>query len=329
MVLLLAIAVLSLFFGKPLEALVMVFVVFAYILVEFFNKWRTDRTMARLRRFTQPTTKILRGGKLVEIPSGEVVVGDIAILTEGMRVSADMLLIESFGLVIDESSLTGESLPVQKNAHARVPESAPLGGRPNSVFSGTLVLSGEAKGIVVTVGTESQLGAIYADVQAQKKEKTYLQNAMTHLAKVLAVFAIVVSLLVPLLGYFQGRPAQEMIVTWLALTFLMVPGQPPIIITMALALASFALARRKIIVKRLRGVELLGQTTIMVADKTGTITENKMEVQWFFSPEGNPILPKELSNEMRRKIGLCLPLYSSDRRILRWKRSVTNTHGDH
>jgi Ca2+-transporting ATPase len=312
MVLLLSIAALSFLFGKPIEAIVMVFVVFAYILVEFFNKWRTDQTMARLRELSQPMTKILRAGKLIEVPTEDLVVGDIVILTEGSRVSADMRLIESYGLVVDESSLTGESLPVHKDAQAKMTQTTPLTERTNSLFSGTVILSGEGKGIIVAVGEESQLGTIYTDVQTQKKEKTYLQNAMTRLAKILAIFAITFSLLIPLIGYLRGLPAQEMIVTWLALTFLMVPGQPPIIITMALALASFALSRRNIIVKRLRGVELLGQTTTMVTDKTGTITENKMEVQWFFSSVGEPILPTELSEDMRRKIALCLPLYPTD-----------------
>jgi Ca2+-transporting ATPase len=312
MVLLLSIAALSLLFGRPAEAIVMVFVVFAYILVEFFNKWRTDQTMARLRELTQPMTKVLREGKLVEIPSGDVVVGDIVILTEGVRVSADMRLIESYGLVVDESSLTGESLPVHKTTQARALETSSVGERTNSLFAGTVVLSGEGRGIIVAVGETSQLGTLYADVQAQKKEKTSLQNAMTRLAKTLAVFAIALSLLIPLVGFLRGLPAQEMVVTWLSLTFLMVPGQPPIIITMALVLGSFALSRRNIVVKRLRGVELLGQTNIIVADKTGTITENKMEVQWFFSAQGEPILPKELPEDMRRKIRLCLPLYSTD-----------------
>ena len=312
MVLLLSIAALSLLFGKPVEAIVMVFVVFAYILVEFFNKWRTDRTMARLKELTQPMTKVLREGRIIEVPTGDLVVGDIVILTEGTRVSADMRLIESYGILVDESTLTGESLPIHKDAHAHVHETSSLNDRTNSLFSGTVVLSGEGKGVVVAVGLGSLVGEIYAQVRAQKKEKTYLQTAMTRLAKILAIFAISVSFLIPLIGYWRGLPPQEMVITWLALTFLMVPGQPPIIITMALALASFALSRRHIIVKRLRGVELLGQTTIMVADKTGTITENKMEVQWFFSAQGEPILPNELSEDIRRKIRMCIPLYSTD-----------------
>src|SRR3972149_9454040 len=115
MIVLLSIGGISLLFGKPVEALVMAFVVAAYIGVEFINKFRTDRTMARLRELTEPTTKVLRDGKHQEIPTGVVVVGDVVILTEGVRVPGARRLIESFGLLVNEASLTGESLPVKKD----------------------------------------------------------------------------------------------------------------------------------------------------------------------------------------------------------------------
>lgn len=307
MLLLLAIALLSLLFGKSIEAMVMVFVVAAYISVEFINKYRSDRTMARLRALTQPVTKVLRAGKFIEVPTEDVVV-----LSKGVRVPADLRLLESFGLVINEASLTGEPLPVQKDAQVKIRQEAPLAERKNCVFSGTVVLSGEGKGVVLAVGKESELGTIAREVQTLQKERTFIQEAMTKLAKTLAILAIIVSVLIPLIGFLRGLEAQEMILTWLALTFLMVPGQPPIIITMALALASFELSNKKLIVKRLRGVEILGQTTAIVADKTGTITENKMQVQSFIDANGSAIDPSTLPREIRQKIHLCLPAYSND-----------------
>lgn len=310
MLLLLAIALLSLLFGKAIEAGVMVFVVAAYVAVEFINKYRSDRTMSRLRALTQPETKVLRGGKLIEIPTADIVVGDIVILSEGMRVPGDLRLIESFGLIINEASLTGESLPVQKDAHAKIGRDTPLAERRNCAFSGTVVLSGEGKGAVLAVGKESELGTIAKAVQAERKERTYLQEAMTNLAKALGVLAILVSILVPLVGFLRGLQAQEMILTWLSLTFLMIPEQLPVIITMALALASFELSNKKLNVKRLRGVETLGQTTAIVADKTGTITENKMKVLTFIDSNGEKI--DSLSEQQREKLDLCLPNYSND-----------------
>ncbi len=312
MVLLLSIAVLSLLFGKPAEAAVMVFVVAAYIGVEFVNKFRTDRTMARLRELTQPVTRVLRDGRIQEVNTADVVVGDVVILSEGVRVPADIRLIESYGLLANEAPLTGESFPVRKDAQADVDREAPLAERRNCVFSGTTILAGEGKGIVLAVGSRSELGTIAREVQAQRREKTFIQEAMTRLAKTLAVLAVIVSILIPAVGFLRGLNVQEMILTWLALTFLMIPGQPPVIITMSLALASFALARQKLVVKCLRGVEILGQLTAIVTDKTGTITENKMRVDDFVLPDGREVKPSDLDDELRQRIGRCLPKYSND-----------------
>ncbi|MGE5443436.1 MAG: cation-translocating P-type ATPase [Ignavibacteriales bacterium] len=312
MVLLLLIAVLSLIFGKPAEATVMVFVVAAYIAVEFINKFRTDRTMARLRELTQPMTKVIREGRVQEIHTSDVVVGDVVILSEGVRVPADVRLIESFGVLVNESPLTGESYPVQKDVKSEVDKDTPLAERRNCVFSGTTVLAGEGKGIVMAVGNKSELGTIAHQVQAQKKERTFIQEAMSRLAKTLAVLAVIVSIIIPAVGFLRGLSGQEMILTWLALTFLMIPGQPPIIITMSLALASFALADKKLVVKRLRGVEVLGQVTAIITDKTGTITENKMRVDSFVLPDGRDVKPQVLDDELKHKISLCLPRYSND-----------------
>jgi len=312
MAVLLSIAALSLLFGKPAEAAVMVFVVAAYISVEFINKFRSDRTMARLRELTQPMTKVLRDDRLQEIRTSDVVVGDVVILSEGVRVPADVRLVESLGLLVDEAPLTGESFPVRKDSQAKIDENAPLAERRNCVFSGTMILAGEGKGIVMAVGGASELGIIAHQVQIQRKGTTSVQDAMTRLAKTLAVLALIVSLLIPAVGFLRGLGLPDMILTWLALTFLMIPGQPPIIITMSLALASFELADRKMAVKRLRGVEILGQVTSIVTDKTGTITENRMHVDAFVSPDGRFLKPEGLEDDLRREISLCLPRYSHD-----------------
>ena len=312
MAVLLSIAALSLFFGKPAEASVMVFVVAAYISVEFINKYRSDRTMARLRELTQPMTKVLRGGRIQEIRTSDVVVGDVVILAEGVRVPADVRLVESFGLLVNEAPLTGESFPVRKNSSAEVDKDAPLAERRNCVFSGTTILAGEGKGIAMAVGSASEMGIIARQVQTQRKERTLIQDAMARLAKTLAVLAIIVSILIPAVGLLRGLGLHDMILTWLALTFLMIPGQPPVIITMSLALASFELAEKKMVVKRLRGVEILGQVTSIVTDKTGTITENRMRVDAFVSPDGEVVRPEDLDDELKRRIRLCLPRYSND-----------------
>jgi len=312
MIVLLSIGALSFVFGKIGEAMVMVFVVVTYIAVEFINKYRTDRTMTKLRQLTSLTTKVIRDSKAQEITTSEVVVGDILVLTEGVRIPADARLIESYGFLIDEASLTGESLPVEKNMRATLAGNTPLAERTNSVFSGTTVISGEGKAIVCAVGLESEFGKIARDVSVTSKENTVLQETMTRLAKILAIFALAVSILIPAVGFLRGLNLQEMIVTWLALTFLMIPGQPPVIITMALALASFRLAKIKLVVKRLRGAEVLGQVTAIVTDKTGTITENRMQVEKLILPNGEEHAPAKLGFKTKRDILLALPRYSND-----------------
>lgn len=157
MILLLSIAGLNLLFGKPAEAIVMIFVVAAYIAVECINKFRSDRIMVKLRALSAPMTKVIREGKELELPTEDLVVGDVVILSEGVRVPADIRLITSYGLLVDEASLTGESLAVEKNADAKVPKDALTGDRINCVFSGTMVLSGQAQGIVMAVGLRSEL----------------------------------------------------------------------------------------------------------------------------------------------------------------------------
>lgn len=325
MVVLLSIAGLSLVFGKVEEAIVMLFVVAAYITVEFVNKYRTDRTMTKLRQLTSPTTKVIRDGKEQEIPTSEVVVGDLVLLSEGVRVPADGRLIEAYGLFVNEAPLTGESMPIEKDANTTVVEYAPLAERVNSVFSGTMVMSGEGKVIICAVGPESEFGKIASEVAAVTKEKTVLQETMTRLAKLLALFAIAVSILIPSVGFLRGLSMQEMIVTWLALTFLMIPGQPPIIITMALALASFRLARIQVVVKRLRGAEVLAQVTAVVTDKTGTITENLMRVEKFILPTVEEYAPENFALEAKQDILLALPRYSNDPTDLAVRSAVANS----
>lgn len=310
--LLLAVAGLALFFGKVTDASVMIFVVVAYIGIEFINKYRTDRIMMNLCALSAPTTNVMREGKVYDIAVQELVVGDIIIVHEGSLIPADARLISSLGLFLDESSLTGESLPVSKKADILVALDAPLIERHNCLFAGTTVLNGEGVALVVAVGRQSEWGNIAEKVQVAQKEKTLLQESMARLSKISAMFALFISASIPLLGYMRGLNVEEMLLTWLALTFLMIPGQPPLIITMALALASFELARKQIVVKRLRGPEMLGQVTSIVSDKTGTMTESVVEVEKFFLADGKEYEPESLEKQIRESIGLSIPCHSKD-----------------
>lgn len=278
MLLLLGIAAISLLLGQVREAVVMAFVVLTYVGVELINKARTDRTMARLRELQAPVTTVLRDGRVQEVRVADVVVGDVLPLQPGSRVPADARLLSTAGLLVDEAPLTGESSPQSKDAQARVSADAALAERPTAVYAGTTVLDGQGRAIVVAVGAASELGRVAGLSARADAGTTPLQQEMNELARGLAYAAIGVSLLIPLLGLLRGLDLQQMLLTWLALTFLMVPGQPPIIIAMALALAAFELARRNVIVRRLCGAETLGSVDTLISDKTGTITQNTMRL---------------------------------------------------
>jgi P-type Ca2+ transporter type 2C len=241
-----------------------------------------------------------------------VVVGDTLILTEGSYIPADARLIETVSLKVNESALTGESSFQEKRADVVLPVGTPIQERVNSIFAGTTVLSGEGKAIVTDVGINTEFGKIAGRAAGIKREKTILQVAMSRLVKTLVILALGVSALIPLIGFLRGFNLQDMIITWLALTFLMIPGQPPIIITMALALSSFELAGQNLIVKHLHGAEVLGQITSLISDKTGTITENRMKVSGFVLPGGNEVGIEELSRDMKENIIRAIPRYSKD-----------------
>lgn len=309
MLLLLSVALFSLFFGKYIEALAMFFVVIIYIAVELFNTARANRVMEQLKQLAASKTRVLRDGEIIDISTEEIVVGDLLILSTGVLIPVDARLISSYGLLVNEAALTGESMPIQKNAEQEVSYDAPLVERINCVFSGTVILDGEGVAVVYALGEQSQVGKIAQTVQKAKKGETFLQEAMYKLARVLAFFAISISIIIPVIGYFRGLALQEMILIWLSLTFLMIPGQPPIIITMALAISAFLLAQKKIIVKRLPGVENIAQITSIVSDKTGTITESKMVLDEFITPQKRT---KKLPEEIEENIALALPDFTND-----------------
>ncbi len=285
MLVLLSIAGISLALGQIREAVVMAVVVAIYVGVHLLNKARSDRTMAKLRQVQAPKTLVIREGEKQEIDFEDVAVGDILPIRAGTRVPADARLISSAGLLVDESPLTGESAPVRKDAEAEISLETPLAERKTALFAGTTVMDGQGKALVMAVGEETELGRVAALATQRDSEPTPLQEEMDDLATTLAYVAVLVSLLIPLVGLLRGFDFQEMVLTWLSLTFLMVPGQPPIIIAMALALAALELARKHVIVRRLYGAETLGSINVAMSDKTGTITENKMELSAILLPD--------------------------------------------
>jgi Ca2+-transporting ATPase len=215
---------------------------------------------------------VRRGGEVLTIDTENVVVGDVLILVPGVRLPADAKLLSVIDFSVDESALTGESVPVDKSAG-------------DAIFAGTLVAGGEGEAEVTTTGRATRLGQMAAQLGPVKPPKTPLQLAMKSLAGKLAWVAVFFSVIIPLIGVARGGPVRQMVLTGLSLAFAIIPEELPIIITMVLALGSYQLSRRKFLVKRLSAAETLGNATVIVTDKTGTLTENRMQVAALWPPQ--------------------------------------------
>ena len=282
--LLIAIGVLYSVLGNLEDALTIIVVIVILVLAEVWNEYRAKRSIASLRQLAPPTALVLRDGQPKEVQTDFLVPGDILLLKTGQRVPADARLIEAFGLEVDESSLTGESFPVAKDAAAMLPSETRITDQTNMLFAGTIITRGRAKALVTATGVNTELGRVAGITKAAKEPKTSLQLAMKQLSKTLVWIALFFSILIPVLSYVRGvqpNPA-EAVLYGLSLAFVVIPEELPIIITMVLGVGGYALSKKGAIVKRLRAAETLGNVTVIATDKTGTLTENKMRLEHLY-----------------------------------------------
>jgi Ca2+-transporting ATPase len=273
--LLLFVGIIYSIWGQARDAITIFVIIVLLVFVEIFTEYRAKRGVAALRRFSQPTVTLLRDGQYQNILTTDVVKGDIAILEVGEIIPADMRIINSFGLQVNESALTGESIPVPKYEKTLSRDTV-LAERNNMVFAGTTITRGRAIGVVTATGMETELGRITGLVIEAKEPRTGLQQAMKQLAGLLVWVAVSFSILIPIIGMIQGKPWKDMILTGLSLSFAVIPEELPIIITMVLGVGALVLSRKNVLIRRLSTAETLGDVTTIVTDKTGTITENKM-----------------------------------------------------
>ena len=268
--------------GSISDALTILVVILLLVGAEVFNEYRAKKAIAGLSQLSEPTATVRRDGQDVELPVEEIVPGDLILLQAGRRVPADARLLESYSLAADEASLTGESVPVEKDAHLLLPDKTALAERRTMVYAGTTITRGRGTAIVVATGMHTELGQVVGMAREVRQPRTPLQQAMRNLSGVLVWVALGFSVLVPLLGVLiAGQPLRLMLLTGLSLAFSIIPEELPIIITIVLALGAYRLARQHAIVKRLQAVETLGAATTIATDKTGTLTENRMQVNRF------------------------------------------------
>ncbi len=272
-------ALVSALLGEFLDASVIMIIVILNAILGFTQEYRAEQAMAALKRMSVPTVRVRRGGKVAEIPSLEIVSGDVVLLEAGNLVPADGRIIESINLKIDEAALTGESEPVEKHIDSIQDEDAQLGDRVNMLYMGTVATYGRGSYVVTEIGMETELGKIATMIQSVDGEKTPLQRRLDQLGKTLAVAALGIIVLVMLVGYFQlGTDWETLFLTGVSMAVAAIPESLAAVVTITLALGSQRLLKRNALMRRLPAVETLGSVTVICSDKTGTLTENRMTV---------------------------------------------------
>jgi Ca2+-transporting ATPase len=278
--LLVAIGVVYLLLGDRREAIVLLVSIAVVIAIELVQEGRTERALQALRDLASPRALVIRDGRHVRIPGRDVVRGDLAVVAEGDRVPADGVLVWSTALEVDESLLTGESVPVGKSVGA---SDATLGEPgadvPWSVFSGTLVVRGQGVLAVAAIGAGTAIGRIGRSLATLEPEPSPLQREIRRLVRIVGVAAFGVCVLSALVYGLQHGSALEGLLVGLTFAIAMVPEEFPVILTVLFALGARRLARRRVLTRRLPAIEALGATTVLCVDKTGTLTENRMSVQ--------------------------------------------------
>jgi len=275
--LLLVVAVLSAVFGELSDAIAILVVIALVVVVETVTELRAGQAIAALRQLTAPTARVLREGTSVQVPTAELVTGDVLVVEAGDRVPADGRVLAATGLRVDESSLTGEAQPVGKGSHP-VPSTAPLAERSSMLYAGTAVVGGTGRAVVTAAGPDSELGRLGRLVAREKEPPTPLQQALRELARAVLVVAVAACVLVPAVGVLAGRGVREMLLTGLTLAFATVPEELPILVTVLLAVGGRQLARRGALLRRLQSGEALGAVTVVLTDKTGTLTANQLRL---------------------------------------------------
>ncbi|MGH9872930.1 MAG: cation-translocating P-type ATPase [Pyrinomonadaceae bacterium] len=274
--------------GDRLEAIAILVVLVINAVVGFATEWKAGRALDALRRQTRTTTRVRREGFEKTIDAEDLVPGDIIILNAGDHVPADARLLEAAHLETEESALTGESTTVEK-AITLVAASTPLAERRSMLYLGTAIASGRAIGLVVSTGTATELGQVGRLVSISTKERSPLEIQLTLLGRRLVYLVLVIAVIVMITGWLRGDGLWMMVEVSISLAVAAVPEGLPAVTTLILALGVLRMARQRAIMRRLTAVETLGSTTVICADKTGTLTENRMTVREYFLSDGRTI----------------------------------------
>lgn len=273
-------AIISFFLGEQVDAIAIMVIVIVNGILGFQQEYKAEKAMAALKKMSVPTVRLKRDGKVIEVPSLEIVHGDIVLLEAGNLIPADGRLIESANLRIQEAALTGESEPIEKHEDIVAGDNIPLGDRKNMAYMGTVVTYGRGQMAVTATGMSTELGNIASMLQKVGGEQTPLQKRLDQLGKKLALLAAILVGIIFIEGLIiEGKGAiKELFLTAVSMAVAAVPEGLPAVVTIALALGAQRMLKRKALIRKLPAVETLGSVTVICSDKTGTLTENVMTV---------------------------------------------------
>lgn len=275
------------------DSIIIIVIVVFNAVMGIIQEAKAEKSLEALKKMSAPLAKVRRNGKIETIPSENVVVGDIIILEAGNYIAADCRLIKSFNLKIEESALTGETLPVTKDANSILKQDLPLGDKINMAFATTIVINGHAEGIVVETGMNTNVGKIAEMIINNDSPETPLQKKLGEVGKALGTACLVICFAIFLIGIFKKIPITEMFMTSVGLAVAAIPEGLPAIVTIMLSIGVTKMAKKNAIIRKLPAVETLGSSSVICSDKTGTLTQNKMKVVEVQDVHGKIVLEKE------------------------------------
>ncbi len=272
--------------GEYVDSLIILAIVVVNAVIGTVQELRADKAIEALKKLSSPHAQVIRDGKRQRVESWELVPGDIVVLQAGDLVPADLRLLRCVELKAEESALTGESVPTEKDAETVCPKNAPLGERRNMVFASTGVASGAGVGVVTATGMDTAMGKIARMLEHEKAPQTPLQQKLKQTGKVLGAGVVAICAVIFLLGLLQRMPPLEMFMIAISLGVAAIPEGLTAVVTIVLAMGIKRMAQKRAIVRHLPAVETLGSTQVICSDKTGTLTQNKMTVVAFSGPHG-------------------------------------------
>lgn len=291
-------SVISFFMGENSEGIAILVIIILNGFLGFFQEMRTEQAMKALMNMASPRARVIRDGLIKDIPADMVVPKDLIVIEAGDRIPADSMILEANSLYLDESMLTGESVPVSKSEVNRRTHRQNGITNTNVLYMGSLVTNGNGKAVVIATGMKTEMGKIADMIVTAGVQETPLQKRLEKLGEIIVTFCLIICGVVALMGIFRGEPIVQMLLGGISLAVAAVPEGLPAVVTIALAIGVRRMVHRNALVRRLPAVETLGCATVICSDKTGTLTENRMTVVSAYAGKSHYNLEKNLKNKM-------------------------------